>query len=211
MAPPVPEKLWWRTEGAEPLEQEPRSLQENEEQERMAAEEQAAEAERLRISEEEAAAEKLREEQEAALRADEEERKRQEAELAEKREREEAEAAAAEAAKREAEAARQEMAKQAAEARKQAVQKFLADYKFKDINTGRRSLTKTTYALHEAAKRNDLEMVKMLIEQGANVEQINSRKQTALQRATQEDKKGSHQEVIGVLKSLSTEQKSRVG
>merc|ERR1712048_879345 len=110
-----------------------------------------------------------------------------------------------------AEAIRQELAKQAAEARKQVVQKFLADHKFKDISTGRRSLTKTTWALHEAAKRNDVEMVKMLIEEGANVEQTNSRKQTALQRATQEDVKGSHQEVIGVLRSLSTEQKSRVG
>merc|ERR1712146_439967 len=130
---------------------------------------------------------------------EEEERKRQEAELAEKREREEAEAA------------RQEMSKQAAEARKQAVQKFLADHKFKDINIGRRSLTKTTYALHEAAKRNDLEMVKMLIEEGANVEQANSRKQTALQRATQEDKDNSHKDIIDVLKRLSQKRSSRAG
>merc|ERR1712187_835705 len=110
-----------------------------------------------------------------------------------------------------AEAARQEEAKRAEQARKEAVQKFLADYKFKGINTGKKSLTKTTYPLHEAAKRNQTEMVKMLIEEGANVEQTNSRKQTALQRATQEDKKGSHEEVIDILKNLSTHQKSRVG
>merc|ERR1712048_462275 len=121
----------------------------------------------------------------------------------------------AEAAKREAEAAaevaRQEMAKRAAETRFEAVQKFLADNKFKGINTGRKSLTKTTYPIHEAAKRNTIEMVKMLVEEGANVEQMNSRKQTASQRATQEDKNGSHKEIIRLLNTLSTERKSRVG
>merc|ERR1712048_1047018 len=121
----------------------------------------------------------------------------------------------AEAAKKDAEAAaeaaRQEMAKLAAEARFEAVQKFLADNKFKGINIGRKSLTKTTYPIHEAAKRNDVEMVKMLAEEGANVEQMNSRKQTALQRATQEDKNGSHKEIIRLLNTLSTECKSPVG
>merc|ERR1712048_1558026 len=121
----------------------------------------------------------------------------------------------AEAAKKDAEAAaevaRQEMAKLAAEARFEAVQKFLADNKFKGINIGRKSLTKTTYPIHEAAKRNDIEMVKMLVEEGANVEQMNSRKQKALQRATQEDKNGSHKEIIRLLNTLSTKCKSRVG
>merc|ERR1711988_623941 len=102
-------------------------------------------------------------------------------------------------------------AKRAELARKEAVQKFLADNKFKGINTGRKSLTKTTYPLHEAAKRNDIDMVKMLVEEGANVEQMNSRKQTPLQRATQEDKNGSHREVIYVLKSLSSQPNSRAG
>merc|ERR1712064_7678 len=110
-----------------------------------------------------------------------------------------------------AEAARQEMAKRAAEARFEAVQKFLADNKFKGINIGRKSLTKTTYPIHEAAKRNDIEMVKMLVEEGANVQQLNSRKQTASQRASQEDKCGSHTEMIRLLNSLSTEHNSRVG
>merc|ERR1712004_960626 len=96
-------------------------------------------------------------------------------------------------------------------ARFEAVQKFLADNKFKGVNTGRKSLTKTTYPLHEAAKRNDIEMVKMLVEEGANVGQVNSRKQTASQRASREDKNGSHKEVIRVLETLSTERNSRVG
>merc|ERR1719277_2957911 len=126
--------------------------------------------------------------EEAAQRAD-EECARKEAELAAARE--------------------QELAERAAEARFEAVQKFLADNKFKGINIGRKSLTKTTYPIHEAAKRNDIEMVKMLVEEGANVEQMNSRKQTALQRATQEDKKGSHKEIIRLLNTLSTECKSR--
>merc|ERR1712084_88642 len=111
------------------------------------------------------------------------------------------------------EAARQaeEEAQRAAEARKKAVQKFMMDHKFKGVNTGRKSLTKTTYPLHEAAKQHDINMVKMLVEEGANVNQTNSRKQTPLQRAKQENKNGSHTEVIGVLEQLSAKQQSRVG
>merc|ERR1712014_157421 len=105
----------------------------------------------------------------------------------------------------------EEEARRAAQARKDAIEKFLADHKFKGVNTGRKSLTKTTYPLHEAAKRNDIEMVKFLIEEGANVEQKNSRKQTPLQRAAQENKNGSHEEIIGVLTNLSTEQAVRAG
>merc|ERR1712014_93970 len=105
----------------------------------------------------------------------------------------------------------EEEARRAAQARKDAIEKFLADHKFKGINTGRKSLTKTTYPLHEAAKRNDIEMVKMLVHEGANVDQTNSRKQTPLQRAIQEDKKGSHKDTIAMLKELSTERNSRVG
>jgi len=74
-----------------------------------------------------------------------------------------------------------------------------------------KSLTKTTFALHEAAKRNDIVMVKFLVDEGAVVEQKNSRKQTPLQRAEQENKNGSHEEIIGVLTNLSTEQAVRAG
>merc|ERR1712014_407245 len=102
----------------------------------------------------------------------------------------------------------EEEARRAAQARKDAIEKFLADHKFKGVNTGRKSLTKTTYPLHEAAKRNDIEMVKFLVEEGANVEQKNSRKQTPSQRASQEDKNGSHQEMITMLGTLSTVQKA---
>merc|ERR1711988_1787188 len=102
-------------------------------------------------------------------------------------------------------------AKRAELARKEAVQKFLADNKFKGINTGKKSLTKTTYPLHEAAKRNQTEMVKMLVEEGANVAQTNSRKQTPLQRAMQEDKDNSHKDIIDVLKRLSNKRSSRAG
>merc|ERR1712187_146539 len=177
--------------------------------------EEEAEAERLRKAlEEEAEAERFQKEQEAALRI-EEERLRLEADLAAQREREEAAAAADEAARKKAEAAaeatRQEMAKHAAEQRQDAVQKFLADHKFKGVNTGRKSLTKTTYPLHEAAKQHDIKMVKMLVEEGANVNQTNSRKQTPLQRATRENKNGSHEEIIGVLTNLSTERAVRAG
>merc|ERR1712232_1074798 len=101
-----------------------------------------------------------------------------------------------------------EMAKRAAEQRQEAVQKFLADHKFKGINIGKRSLTKTTYPLHEASKRNDIDMVRMLVEERANLEQTNSRKQTPLQRAMRQSKNGSHAEVIALIKELSTERQA---
>merc|ERR1711897_90380 len=111
----------------------------------------------------------------------------------------------------EAEVARQKEAERAAQARKEAVQKFMADCKFKGVNAPKKTLMKTTYPLHEAAKRNDAVMVQMLIEEGAQLEQTNSRKQTALQRAQQEDKKGSHKQVIEVLSASAKGQLSRAG
>jgi len=118
--------------------------------------------------------------------------------LAAQHEQEEAEAAAQAARQLEDETAQLKEAE--AQARKHAVDKFLADHKFKGINTAKKTFTKTTYPLHEAAKRNDIAMVKMLVEEGANVGQTNSRKQTAEQRALQEDKKGSHTDLIQFLK-----------
>lgn len=157
----------------------------------------------LSVWKEHVEAEKIQREQEAALKAEEERvrQEQEEADLAAQRQREEAEA----------EAVRQEEAERAAQARKEAVQKFMADCKFKGVNTAKKTLMATTYPLHEAAKRNDAVMVRMLIEEGAKLDQTNSRKQTPLQRAQQEDKKGSHAQVINILAECAKDQLSRVG
>merc|ERR1712048_877985 len=109
-----------------------------------------------------------------------------------------------------AEAAQQEMLI-AAWKRSEAVDNFLAEHKFKGINIGKRSLTKTTYPLHEASKRNNIDMVRMLVEERANLEQTNSRKQTPLQRAIRQNKNGSHTDVIALIKGLSTEWQANLG
>jgi hypothetical protein len=131
-----------------------------------------------------------------------------EREAAELRELEEAERLAAiEAANRAAEQETQRKAEEAEKertsARKAAVDSFLKQRGFKGVTAPKRTLMKTTYALHEAAKLGDAEMVRMLVEEGADIAQKNSRGKTALQRAQVQDKAGSHKDVISVLGSCA--------
>eukprot|EP00928_Gymnodinium_smaydae_P008997 TRINITY_DN13322_c0_g1_i1.p1 TRINITY_DN13322_c0_g1~~TRINITY_DN13322_c0_g1_i1.p1 ORF type:complete len:214 (+),score=51.93 TRINITY_DN13322_c0_g1_i1:82-723(+) len=116
-------------------------------------------------------------------------------------------AAAAQAAKEAAEREQlereqlqqQRLRQQEEASRKVEVEAFLKQHGFKGVNTGKSSLLKTTYPLHEAAKLNNLDMVKMLLAEGANPAQKNSRGKTASQRAAQKDKAGSHASVIRYL------------
>lgn len=153
--------------------------------------------------EEEARREALRLAQEQA--AAEEEAQRVAKEAAATRAEEEKAAAAAAAAAADAAAAaeeEEEKKKQAAAAtatRKAAVQAFLKEHGYAGPAASKRTLMKTTYPLHEAAKRGDAKMVTMLLEEGASQKQQNSRGKTALQRAQQADRKGSHAEVIRLL------------
>jgi hypothetical protein len=89
-------------------------------------------------------------------------------------------------------------------ARKSAIMRFLEDHAFQTAHLGKTTTfrKKVTYPLHEAAKRNDVEMVKMLIDERANVNQKNSRNQTPLERAIAEDKNGSHKLLIEILQGL---------
>lgn len=106
-----------------------------------------------------------------------------------------------EEARRHAEAQRQadEDASRKTEERQKLVAAFLQKHGYASVTRGKRTLLKTTYALHEAAKRGDAEMAMMLIEEGADMAQKNSRGHTALQRAQQQDQGGSHADVIRVL------------
>jgi ankyrin repeat protein len=84
---------------------------------------------------------------------------------------------------------------------------FLKERGFEGIAVGRSSMfkLKTTYALHDAAELNELELVKLLIELGADPAQKNSRGETAMQRAVRMDVDGSHAEVTRFLKGMSIE------
>lgn len=132
----------------------------------------------------------------AALQDEEAARKVAEEAAQEAQKQEEAERAA-EAAAREEAASQQELA--AAAERKAAVQAFLKKHGYKGVCAPKKTFLKTTYPLHEAAKRADAGMVKMLLEEGASKAQKNSRGTTAVERAQKADKKGSHAEVIQLL------------
>jgi len=141
------------------------------------------EAERLRLEEEQAqreAEERARREQEEAVERD-------------RREREEA-AARAEAA-RQAEAER--LARE--QERKAVVGAFLKEHGYSDVAAPRRTMRKTKYPIHSAAKAGDAKIVAALLEEGANPAQKTSAGQTALQVAQQKNKKGSHANVLLVL------------
>lgn len=158
------------------------------------------EEEALRLAQQEQAA---ADEEEARRQAEEARRVAEEAEEAEKA----AAAAAAAAAAEEAEKA----AAAAAAARKAAVQAFLKEHGYAGPAAPKRTLMKTTYPLHEAAKLGDAKMVTMLLEEGASQTQKNSRGKTALQRAQQADRKGSHAQVIQLLGGKAQAQAGKAG
>merc|ERR1712232_316293 len=97
------------------------------------------------------------------------------------------------------------------EGRKLAVKAFLKEHGYAGVAAPKRTLMKTTYPLHEAAKRGDVRMASMLLEEGAIKTQKNSRGKTALQRAQQADRKGSHAEVIELLGGEAAGQASKAG
>jgi len=177
------------------------------EAERVAAEEREAqlraqevEEARFRAVEEERQAEEARlrlqveKEKEEARRIAEEERLRKEAyarrEEQSRQEREEAERL---------EAARRAEVERLAQARKEAVAAFLKENKFKDLTAPKKTMFKTTYPIHCAAKQGDEQMVKMLLEEGVDSRQKNSAGKTAVQVAQKNNKEGSH---AGVLRCL---------
>jgi len=184
------------------------------------ADRQAAEEAQRRQQEAELELQRKRAEQEARCQKEAEEkaaRERAEAEarrvLAEReRQAEEARRAqelkrAEEARRREAEEAarRTEEERVAQEKRKAAVAAFLKEYGFTGVNAPRKKLMKTNYALHKAAKLGDTQLVEMLILEGADTKQKDSRGKTPAQVATAKNAKGSHIVVIGLLGGQSSQ------
>jgi len=181
---------------------------------REAEEAQRREEEQQRAEEEERKRlEELREEEEhqrALAEAEEERRRQQEAEEERRRqqEAEEARRKQEEEAQRKQEAERRERERLEHEQRlkrKAALDEFYQRYGFDGVNQPRKGgacqvlKTNVTYPLHRAAELGNEQLVEYLLQEGAQVNQMNSSKLTAAQVAKKKDKGGSHAEVLRLL------------
>mmetsp|Transcript_107860 Transcript_107860/g.300751 ORF Transcript_107860/g.300751 Transcript_107860/m.300751 type:complete len:471 (-) Transcript_107860:217-1629(-) len=83
--------------------------------------------------------------------------------------------------------------------RKALVATFLKDHGYSDVKAPKRTMLKTKYPIHTAAKQGDLQMVKMLLEEGADPTKKTSWGKTAIQIAKAKDKRGSHAAVLRAL------------
>jgi len=83
--------------------------------------------------------------------------------------------------------------------RKATMLAFLKEHGFSSVCAPRRGLMKTTYALHKAAKLADHQLVLMLLQEGADPKQQDSRGRTAAEVAEQHDARWSHKQVISLL------------
>eukprot|EP00930_Biecheleria_cincta_P023671 TRINITY_DN17060_c0_g1_i1.p1 TRINITY_DN17060_c0_g1~~TRINITY_DN17060_c0_g1_i1.p1 ORF type:complete len:227 (-),score=70.34 TRINITY_DN17060_c0_g1_i1:40-720(-) len=110
--------------------------------------------------------------------------------------------AAAEAARAEAERERLRLEHELQE-RKQAVLIFLSKHGFKDVNGCKRSLMSSTYPLHKAVEAGDERLVRMLIQEGADVLQKNSSGRTPAELAAKKNKAGSHDKVVAAIFDLT--------
>jgi len=135
---------------------------------------------------------------------EEEERQR----LARQQEAEEARRKQEEQAQRKQEAERRERERLEQEQRlkrKAALDEFYQRYGFDGVNQPRKGgacqvlKTNVTYPLHRAAELGNEQLVEYLLQEGAQVNQMNSSKLTAAQVAKKKDKGGSHAEVLRLL------------
>merc|ERR1712151_235461 len=119
---------------------------------------------------------------------------------------------AAEHAQREEQAQREHEAAERAEAarlaeeqdvRTKAIAGFLKDHGFSTAGGPKRSMMKTTYPLHTAAKEGNWQMVEMLLKEGVNPKQKDSSGKTAAQVAQKKNKGGSHTNVAQRLNSMT--------
>lgn len=173
---------------------------EAEESARQVAEAAAAEAAARRAEEERRlaaeAAERRRIEDEERCRVEAEERRRQEEAAArleqERLERQRQEAAAEEARR----------AKEAEDLKK--LGEFLKQKGYKDVNAKKKSLFSHSFPLHAAVKANDVELVRIMLAQGADPSATNSAGQTARQMAETANKRGSHSALLKAMAGART-------
>eukprot|EP00928_Gymnodinium_smaydae_P010586 TRINITY_DN1398_c0_g1_i1.p1 TRINITY_DN1398_c0_g1~~TRINITY_DN1398_c0_g1_i1.p1 ORF type:complete len:230 (+),score=49.15 TRINITY_DN1398_c0_g1_i1:70-759(+) len=79
------------------------------------------------------------------------------------------------------------------------LQAFLKQHGYKDAKTKRTKLFKSKYPLHSAVKLNDANVVKLLLEQGADPAATNSAGQTPATVAQNLQRDGSHEDVLAML------------
>jgi len=120
---------------------------------------------------------------------------------AERRRREEA---ACQRRKARDEIARATIARNAKEEREacEKVDQFLSSRGFRGARDGRRRLFRTCYPLHVAVALNDAEMVKLLLQAGADPSQRDSSRRTPQILARKCNKGGSHEKVLSMLAAL---------
>ena len=97
------------------------------------------------------------------------------------------------------EAQRAELERLAEEERKAVVAAFLKEHGFTSVTAPRKKLLKNSYALHKAAKLGDAQLCEMLLQQGADPAQKDSRGKTPGQVALAENSKNSHAMVVQLL------------
>jgi len=98
----------------------------------------------------------------------------------------------------------QRLAQEAAE-RKSLLDDFLAKNGFDGVsNKRRRTLRPSIYPLHLAAEKGDAQLIGLLLEAGADRLMKDSRGQTPEEVARKKNRKGSHDEALAALSSLSS-------
>jgi len=188
-------------------EREAAQADERQQEEQEQARRREEEAERLRLEEQSRREREEMEEREQLAREEAEERARREREEAEERRRRREQEEAEERARRaqeealRAEAARREEAERLVreEERRVLVKSFLKDHGYSAVGAPKRTMLKTKYPIHTAAKTGDPAIVAALLESGADPAQRNSAGKTAAQVAQQLNKNGSHNKVIRTL------------
>merc|ERR1712060_622635 len=97
-------------------------------------------------------------------------------------------------------ARREEVERRAREQeRKTLVADFLKEHGYSDVGVPKKTMLKTKYPIHTAAKTGDPKIVAALIQEGANPTQKNSVGQTAAKIAEKKNKNGSHANVLRTL------------
>jgi len=188
------------TEEKRRLEQEAEEKRIEEEKKKFA--EGQAEAKRKFEQKEKEAKEKIEEEQRRETEAAEKERLRLIAEEEEQKKRDEEKA---EAEKKETEEA--EAKKKAAEKDQKTMKDFLSTNGFQKVNDKKKKGGfggSFTFPLLEAAHQNKAELVRILLENGADMKMQTKKKKTVLEKAEKMDQDGSHAKVIGFLKARQT-------
>mmetsp|Transcript_81593 Transcript_81593/g.174861 ORF Transcript_81593/g.174861 Transcript_81593/m.174861 type:complete len:193 (-) Transcript_81593:189-767(-) len=83
--------------------------------------------------------------------------------------------------------------------REETVEAVLKEQNFKGATTSKRSMLGSTYPLYCAAEMGNVQLVEMLIQEGADPQQKNSAGKTPLQVAEKNSKNGSHSALLQTL------------